>query len=192
MRFQDMTVLKLYHGYCSPCYPGLQWAGGEQQINRKTGKLWTLLRRRMSFSLQQDVWKHRQSKRLTSLKRNLELYRRTLKQAPETETPPIKLGSSETQIHLRGNNEFSWECQGRGSQGSHQGVQRSSGQEDKATLQQAVELGSIMLIFVGTQNEKLRSLKIMQGTTIVAEPYSLQGDPENPGYATVQMKPKFQ
>lgn len=32
----------------------------------------------------------------------------------------------------------------------------------------------------------------MQGTTIVAEPYSLQGDPENPGYATVQMKPTFQ
>lgn len=40
MRFQDRTVLKLYHGYCSPCYPGLQWVGGatNKQKDRKIKK----------------------------------------------------------------------------------------------------------------------------------------------------------
>lgn len=87
------------------CYPGLQW--GKATNKQKDRKIMNFVKEKDEFQFATRCLKALATKEINIIKEKP--WNSPLRLRPHLSNS----GSSETQIHLRGNNELFWECQGR-------------------------------------------------------------------------------
>lgn len=186
MRFQDIIVLELYHG--------LQ--RGRATINRKIWKLGSLVRKRRSFKLQTSCLKASIIKETNTIKEKPSALQQDTERGPWGRDPTYQMLDLPNHKYISEEFFLRTPLKGFPKQPSrYTDASTAVDERTKLLSSRQVELNSIVHVMLVLWIHITKTWGIYSASNTrqcVAEPNSLQGDPENPLHEAVKMKPKFQ